>query len=121
MAERLPAGADIRFIRTIGTGTVHLLVLPPDPGPTVEPDEAIPMDGSGQALAGLLGTPTITRCGQHTFPYAPNADARHGFTWRFIDDQLCAACYRTLHPDDQGRAFDHPQPDDEDDNEPAAA
>lgn len=109
MAERIPADAEFRFIQSASSGTVHLLVLPPDYGPWTNTDEAILMDGSGRALAGLLGTPTVTRCGLRTFPYNPQANARHGFTGRFRDDQLCGACYRTLHPDDQARAFDHPQ------------
>lgn len=121
MAKRIPADADFRFIQTAGTGTVHLLVLFPDYGPSTDTAASIPMDGSGRALAGLLGTPTVTRCGLRTYPYTQQANARHGFTGRFRDDQLCVACYRTLHPDDQGRAFDHPQPDDEDDDESAAA
>jgi hypothetical protein len=98
---------------------VHLVVIPP----ASEDDEAvefIPMDGSGRALAGLLGTPTVTRCGQATFPHNPSRDARHGMTYRFYDEQLCAACYRTLAPEDQTRAFDHPRPGDEDDQEEAA-
>jgi hypothetical protein len=114
-ADRIPADAEFRFIQTAGTGTVHLLVLYPESGLSDESVVSIPMDGSGRALACLLGTPTVTRCGLRTFPYSPRADARHGFTGRFSDDHLCGACYRTLHPDDQGRAFDHPQGDDPDD------
>ena len=122
MAKPLPSGADIRFVKALRTGTVHLVVLPPDEGPNVEPAGCIPMDGSGRALAGLLGTPTITRCGQPTFPHNPSANARHAMTYRFRDEQLCVACYRTLTPDDQERAFEHETPDDdEDDDEEIAA
>lgn len=112
-------GSDVLFVKALRTGTVHLAVLPPDGGD----DEAvgfIEMDGSGRALAGLLGTPTVTRCGLPTFPHNPCRDARHGMTYRFRDEQLCAACYRTLAPEDQERAFDHAQPEDEDDEEWAA-
>ena len=105
------AGSDVRFVEALRTGTVHLVILPPDD----EPDDdsaGILMDGSGRALAGLLGTPTITRCGLSTFPHNPSADARHGMTYRFHDEQLCAACYRTLTPADQHLAFEHATPDD---------
>jgi hypothetical protein len=120
MAKPLPERADVKFIEALATGTVHLLVLPPDDGSDGEPAISIPMDGSGRALAGLLGTPTVTRCGLNTFPHNPSPDARHGFTFRFRDDQLCGACYRTLTPADQERAFEHGQPGDEDDEEWAA-
>ena len=113
-------GAEVLFIEALQTGTVHIAVLPPDDGRDLEPEKCIPMDGSGRALAALLGTPTVTRCGQKTFPYRPNADARHGISYRFRDDQLSAASYRTLAPADQGRAFEHAQPGDEDDLEDAA-
>lgn len=117
--KSIPHGSDVLFVKALRTGTVHLVVLPPDGGD----DEAvvsIPMDGSGRALAGLLGTPTVTRCGLNTFPHNPSRDARHGMTYRFRDEQLCAACYRTLAPEDQERAFEHAQSADEDDEEWAA-
>ncbi|MFI0901774.1 hypothetical protein [Streptomyces sp. NPDC020983] len=112
MTARLAPGSEILFIEATATGTVHLFVQPPeDEDP---PREEIIMDGSGRALAALLGTPTVTRCGKPTFPYSPSRGARHQITYRFADGQLCVSCYRTLHPDDQARAFDHPQPDDAD-------
>lgn len=116
----IPPGADVLFIEALRTGTVHLAVLPPDDYPDEGAVEFIPMDGSGRALAALLGTPTVTRCGLPTFPHNPSRDARHGLTYRFRDEQLCAACYRTLAPEDQERAFEHGQPGDEDDLEDAA-
>ena len=117
--KALAHGSDVLFIKALRTGTVHLAVLPPD-SQDEEAVQELPMDGSGRALAALLGTPTVTRCGLPTFPHNPSRDARHGITYRFHDAQLCAACYRTLAPEDQQRAFDHPQPDDEDDEEEAA-
>jgi hypothetical protein len=121
MAKPIPSGADVLFVKALRTGTVHLVVLPPDDGPHEEPAVYIPMDGSGRALAGLVGTPTITRCGQPTFPHNPSVNARHGITYRFHDEQLCVACYRTLAPADQARAFEHETPDGEDDEPEAAA
>lgn len=120
MAQPIPAGADVLFVKALRTGTVHLVVLPPDDGPHDEPAVSIPMDGSGRALAGLLGTPSVSRCGLPTFPHNPSANARHAMTYRFRDEQLCAACYRTLAPADQPRAFEHATPDDEDDEALAA-
>lgn len=112
MAKPIPAGGDVLFVKALRTGTVHLVVLPPDDGRDLKPEKCIPMDGSGMALAALPGTPTITRCGLPTFPHNPSADARHGLTYRFHDDQLCVACYRTLTPADQPRAFEHGTPGD---------
>lgn len=112
MGRPIPSGADVLFVKTIRTGTVHLVVLPPDDGRDIEPDKCIPMDGSGRALAALLGTPTVTRCGLGTFPHNPSRDARHALTYRFRDEQLCVACYRTLTPADQPLAFEHGTPDD---------
>nr|WSZ21228.1 hypothetical protein OH837_49165 [Streptomyces canus] len=112
MAKPIAAGSDVQFVKALRTGTVHLVVLPPDDGEDLDPDKCIPMDGSGRALAGLLGTPTVTRCGLPTFPHNPSRDARHGMTYRFYDEQLCAACYRTLVPEDQPKAFQHAVPDD---------
>ncbi|MGW2724770.1 hypothetical protein [Streptomyces sp. NPDC001492] len=111
MAQPVAAGSDVRFVKALRTGTVHLVILPPG-GDDDDAGESIPMDGSGRALASLLGTPTVTRCGLNTFPRNPSADARHGMTYRFHDSQLCAACYRTLTPADQHLAFEHGQPDD---------
>lgn len=116
----IPRGADVLFVETRQTGTVHLVVLPSDDYPDEDAVEFIPMDGSGRALAALLGTPTVTRCGLKTFPHSPSRGARHGMTYRFRDEQLCAACYRTLAPEDQARVFEHAQPDDETDEEEAA-
>ncbi|MEV5915807.1 hypothetical protein AB0M00_43860 [Streptomyces chartreusis] len=112
MAKPIAAGSDVQFVKALRTGTVHLVILPPESDVDDESIESIPMDGSGRALAGLLGTPTVTRCGQNTFPHNPSADARHGLTYRFHDEQLCVACYRTLAPADQHLAFEHAQPDD---------
>jgi hypothetical protein len=112
MAKPIAAGSDVRFVEALRTGTVHVVVLPPEDDVDDEAVEFIPMDGSGRALAGLLGTPTVTRCGLDTFPHNPSAEARHGMTYRFRDSQLCAACYRTLTPADQHLAFEHGQPDD---------
>ncbi|MFI2348845.1 hypothetical protein ACH492_17710 [Streptomyces sp. NPDC019443] len=56
----------------------------------------------------LAHRPTVTRCGKRTFPQYGD---RHGATGRFADEDLCGACYRTLTPEDQERAFEHEQPE----------
>jgi hypothetical protein len=114
MAKPLPEHCELHFIVTLATGTVHIearvssWALP-------EPAGSIRMgDGTGRVLAAMFGTPTVVRCGQRTFPSVPDAaKTRHQFTGHFHDDQLCAACYRTLAPADQHRAFEHETPDDE--------
>lgn len=122
MAKPLPDHAELYFIETVATGTVHIETRVPVWATPDEPGETVRMgDGTGRVLAALFGTPTVTRCGQRTFPHIADRNiARHVFTTRFHDDQLCAACHRTLTPADQERAFEHEQPGDEDDEERAA-
>lgn len=111
MVQRLPEHAELYFVETIATGTVHIEARVPVWARHDEPTETYRMgDGTGRALQALLGTPTVVRCGQRTFPGSPASDARHKFTDCFDDEQLCGACYRTLHPDEQARAFEHRQP-----------
>lgn len=114
MAKSLPEHADLYFIRTVATGVVHIEARVPVWATPDEPAEMIRMgDGTGRVLEALFSSPVVTRCGQRTFPHIPDRDvARHEFTARFRDDELCAACYRTLTLEDQGRAFEHDQPDD---------
>lgn len=104
----IPCDADLMFIETASTGTVHIAVqyrpwhLTDDP--VIETVEG------GGALVALAISPTVTRCGKRTFP---QFERDHVKTGQFRDEQLCAACYRTLAPEDQERAFEHAQPDDE--------
>ena len=71
----------------------------------------------GAAFVALAVHPTVTRCGQRTFP---QFEDKHCGTDRFRDEQLCRACYRTLDPADHERAFEHETPDDAEDEDPAA-
>ncbi|MFE5847779.1 hypothetical protein ACFQ7N_39775 [Streptomyces niveus] len=113
MAKPLPEHAELHFIETLATTTVHIEARVPVWATPDEPAETIAMgDGTGRFLAAIFGTPTIVRCGQRTFPHVPDrSKARHAFTSRFRDEQLCVACYRTLTPEDQPRAFEHEQPE----------
>lgn len=105
MAERIPGDAQLLFIQAARTGTVHLYVR------LGAHHLAGRLSGQSQSIAAMFSTPTVTRCGERTFPHG--IGARHEFVSSFSDDRLCAACYRTLHPDDQERAFDHEQPEGE--------
>lgn len=108
---RIPGDADLLFIEASATGTVHITVReqPRHTGPG-----KILTIGAGQgALAALLSAPTITLCGLRTFPHNPSAGSRHYGVSRFPDERLCGSCHRALHPDDQHRAFEHPQNADE--------
>ncbi|PPS89424.1 hypothetical protein [Streptomyces sp. MH60] len=113
MPERLPEHAELYFVETVYSGTVHIEVrVPVWWRATSEPTETIKMgDGTGRALKALLETPTVVQCGRETYPHA---ETKHQFTTRFHDGQLCGRCYRTLHSEDQARAFEHEQPGDED-------
>jgi hypothetical protein len=117
MPKRLPEHAELYFVETLSTGTVHIEARVPVWATLDDPviDTIRMGDGTGRVLAALLGTPTVVRCGQRTFPSHPGDDARHKFTGRFRDEQLCAACYRTLTVEDQSRAFEHEQPGEEGD------
>jgi hypothetical protein len=118
MAKPLPEYAELHFIETLATGVVHIEARVPT-WVLTEPTESVQMgDGTGRVLAAMFGTPTVARCGQRTFPHLPDR-AKHQFTGRFRDDQLCGACYRTLTPADQERAFEHETPDDVDEEEAA--
>lgn len=106
MAERIPCDAELLFIESTRTGTVHIAVKYGawhDLGPEIE--EAVT---GGASFIDLALAPAVTRCGKRTFPQFEDA---HQGTDRFSDDRLCAACHRTLHPDDWERAFEHKQPD----------
>lgn len=116
MAKSLPEHAELHFIETLATGIVHIEARVPVWARPEEPDaETVRMnDGTGRFLAAMFSAPTVVRCGQRTFPHVPDLEkARHQFTGRFRDDRLCAACYRTLTPADQERAFEHETPDDQ--------
>jgi hypothetical protein len=111
MARPLPNHAELYFIETRATGTVHIEARVPV-WARPQPTETIRMgDGTGEMLATVFETPTVVRCGQRTFPGRPD-EGRYVFTTCFRDEQLCAGCYRTLTPADQPRAFEHDTPDD---------
>ncbi|KOU20927.1 hypothetical protein ADK52_25385 [Streptomyces sp. WM6372] len=92
---RLPELAELGFILTTYTGSVHLYVRFPNWHP--------------QARVAASFEPYLTRCGRFASPGSSTAD-RHQFIGSFHDAQLCRACYRTLDPADQHLAFEHDQP-----------
>jgi hypothetical protein len=106
--ERLPEHAELYFVETLYSGTVHIEVRVPV-WARPEPAETIRMgDGTGRVLQALLETPVVVLCGQRTYPAG---ETKHRFTDRFHDGQLCGRCYRLLHEEDQPRAFEHEQPE----------
>lgn len=115
MTEPIPSDADLMFIESTATGTVHIAVqyrpwhLSKDP--------VLATVKGGGALVAMAIAPTATRCGRRTFP---QFERDHVKTGRFRDEQLCRGCYRTLAPADQERAFEHETPDDAGDEEEAA-
>lgn len=111
MAKSIPFDAELRFIESTATGTVHIAVR--YSAHDLGRQSTVQVISGGSAFAAMAVQPTVTRCGRRTFPQFEDA---HCGTDRFRDDQLCRACYRTLPPDDQERAFEHAQPDDEDDD-----
>lgn len=114
--EPIPSDADLRFIETVATGTIHIAVRYGVHHLDRQPETAPALSG-GAAFVAMAIQPTITRCGRRLFP---QFEDQHIGTDRFRDNQLCAACYRTLTPADQERAFEHARPDDEDDQEEVA-
>jgi hypothetical protein len=116
VSRDIPCDADLMFIETAATGTVHIAVQYRAYHFADEP--VIETVSGGSALVAMAMTPTVTRCGKRTFP---QFERDHVKTNRFRDEQLCRACYRTLTPADQERAFEHETPDNEDDEPEAAA
>lgn len=108
----IPSDADLLFVEAVSTGTVHIAVR--YEAHHLAQDEVTEVVSGGAAFIALSITPTVTRCGKRTFP---QFERDHVKTGQFRDEQLCAACYRTLAPEDQERAFEHAQPGDEDDEE----
>lgn len=104
----LPTGSELWFIQANRTGTVHFTVKYPTWYEDQLPTTAVHKNGA--AFVALMSSPTVTACGQRTFPGNPAPDARHNYTDTFADDRLCGRCYRTLHPDDHELAFQHAQP-----------
>ncbi|MFJ6559915.1 hypothetical protein ACIQMV_08540 [Streptomyces sp. NPDC091412] len=109
----IPSDAELMFIETVDTGTVHIAVRysAHDIGRSSSTDRVI---SGGAAFVAMSITPTVTRCGKRTFP---QFERDHVKNPRFADERLCRACYRTLAPEDQERAFEHAQPGDETDEE----
>ncbi|MFF3547016.1 hypothetical protein ACFYXD_34915 [Streptomyces platensis] len=105
--EPIPSDAELRFIEAVSSGTVHIAVKYGTYDIARSPQVSAVSSG-GSAFIALALHPTVTRCGRRTFP---QAEKDHQGTDRFSDDQLCAACYRTLTPEDQERAFEHKQPE----------
>ncbi len=106
--KRIPPDADVLFVESIRTGTVHVAVrlLPHHREPGRAANE--PVASGGAAFITRALAPTVVRCGKRTWPHDPEA-RRHRFTDCFDDDQLCHGCYRTIHPGDQERLFEHAQ------------
>lgn len=115
-AEPIPPDADLMFIETAATGTVHIAVRYRPYH--LDGDPVIETVVGGAALIDLAMSPTVTRCGKRTFP---QFERDHVKTSRFRDEQLCRACHRTLAPADQERAFEHETPDDADEEGDATA
>lgn len=115
MPERLPEHAELYFVETVYSGTVHIEVRVPV-WARPEPTETITMgDGTGRVLKALLETPTVVLCGIRTYPAG---ETKHRFTTQFLDGQICGRCYRLLHEEDQFRAFEHDQPESSDGKKP---
>lgn len=112
----IPCDAELLFVESLATGTVHIAVRYSVHDIDESPAAGEVING-GAAFVALAVSPTVTRCGKRTFP---QFERDHEKTARFRDEQLCRACYRTLAPEDQERAFEHAQSDDEDDEEWAA-
>lgn len=104
MAKPLREFAELFFIKHEETGTVHIVVR-------------MPLWHRDARWASDL-SPWTTQCGRIT---AAGPGSTYQGTGRFRDEQLCRACYRTLTPADQERAFEHETPDDEDDEPEVAA
>jgi hypothetical protein len=100
----LPARAELTFVRTVASDTVHIVLSVPASATDEEPEAMSLGEGLAALAAGQM--PTTVLCGRQTHP-APSG--RHEHTGRFADDDLCRACYRALPADDQWRAFEHPQ------------
>lgn len=111
----IPSDAELLFVESLASGAVHIAVRY-EAHHLLEGEVTEVVEG-GAALVAMAITPTVTRCGKRTFP---QFERDHVKTARFRDEQLCRACYRTLTPADQERAFEHETPDDEDDLEEAA-
>lgn len=111
----IPSDAELLFVESLTSGTVHIAIR--YKAHHLTEDEVTEVVSGGAALVAMAVTPTVTRCGKRTFP---QFERDHVKTARFADDQLCRACYRTLAPEDQMRAFEHAQSDDEDDLEDTA-
>lgn len=104
MPRRLPDDAELKFIRTLASGTVHMIVDEPERATDEIPAVSI---GAGLAAWAAGARPVTVLCGRDTQPVLTD---RHDWTGEFADDDLCHACYRALHPADRWRAFEHPQP-----------
>ncbi|MGW9067953.1 hypothetical protein ACWGQT_00675 [Streptomyces yangpuensis] len=107
MADKLLDGAEFRFVQTNTTGTVHINIFYPAWATSREPSRLVASGGA--AFLQMTLTPSVTRCGLRTYPWDPNGP--YTGVARFADEDLCRACYRSLHEDDQPRAFEHDRPD----------
>ena len=107
MTKPIPIDAEVRFIETVATGTVHIAVRYSAHGCVRSPSSA-PVISGGAAFVAIAVQPTVTRCGRRTFP---QFERDHVNTTCFKDERLCRGCYRTLVPSDQERAFEHEVPD----------
>lgn len=111
---QIPGSAEFAFIQTVASGTVHIEVRyasydDPNEDVRARPPEKVPF-AEGMHLM-LFGSHVVL-CGARTFP---TTEQTHHYTDCFDDERLCANCHRVLHPDDVGRAFEHRQPGDTED------
>ncbi|MFF7476585.1 hypothetical protein [Streptomyces sp. NPDC008092] len=107
MAKPIPCDADLLFVESLASGTVHIAVR--YRAGHLAQDQVIETVTGGGAFVAMAVAPMVTRCGKRTFP---QFERDHEKTTRFSDDRLCRACYRTLTVQDQERAFEHDQPED---------
>ncbi|WP_328920677.1 hypothetical protein OG911_28150 [Streptomyces sp. NBC_00208] len=105
--QPIPNDAELMFIKTVATGTVHIAVRY-SPYDLARQPSVGPVISGGAAFVALSVSPTVTRCGKRTYP---QSGRDHLKTGRFADEQLCRACYRTLTEVDQERAFEHDRPE----------
>ena len=101
-----PSDAVLRFISPLRTGTVHISVG--SKPHRLNADVAVEILSGGAAWFAMADHPTVTRCGKRAFPQFGERCEAAG---RLADEQFGGACFRTLMPEVQERAFEHGQPE----------
>lgn len=100
----LPELAELSFVRTVATGTVHIVISVPTWAEAEEPPSLSIAEGLAKLAGGELATTVL--CGRE----AVFGGTRHEPVGRFADEDLCRACHRALPADEQWRAFEHDTP-----------